>query len=88
MWNNNCRALSHLRCHGNAAEEEDAADWQRRQEADTLAESKYRKLINEPSNNGLYQHHLRTTHKHTHTYIYWTVKQVRIYTVFQKKRSP
>jgi len=46
-------AAAHLRCHGDAAEEEDDADGQRRDEADTLAETKCRKLVDEPRHHRL-----------------------------------
>jgi len=38
---------AHLRGHGDAADEEDDADWERRDEANTLTESEWWKLINE-----------------------------------------
>lgn len=50
---------THLRCHGNAAEEEDDTDRQCSKEADTLAETEPRKLVDEPRHNCLDQHHLR-----------------------------
>ena len=59
---------SHLRRHGDATEEEDETDGQRGEEADTLVESKSRKLVNKPGHHCLDQHHLRTVLSYsTHT---------------------
>ena len=55
---NHTGTASHLRCHGNAADEEDDADGQRGEEADAFVEAEPRKLVNEPGDDGLNKHHL------------------------------
>ena len=52
---------SHLRCHGDAAEEEDDADAERRREAHELVETERRELVDEPGHHRLNQHHLHNT---------------------------
>ena len=62
-------ASAHLRCHGNAADEEDDAHRERGEETDALVQAKSRKFVDEASHNRFNQHHLqRNTHTHTHTH--------------------